>query len=192
MNERWRTCTYSKAPGRVNEAGHIDVEATRDRVHNSKLSKSEDDVEHHDTDDEVVDDQTGRATGSKSITSTDEETSTNGAANGNHVQVAALHGLVQLVVAVEIGLLTPLEGLLGHAHTAPEVEAVVVVIVGVLDGAGADVIVGVAGGDVASAGGLLAHVGVLLVGHGVVGLGSHLARRLEGGEGEREWTGTPG
>lgn len=180
MLGRSRICTYSKAPGRVDEAGNIDVEATRDRVHNSELAKSEDDVEHHDTDDKVVNDQTSRAARSEGVTSTNEETSTDGAADSNHVQVATLHGLVQLVVAVEIRLFTPLEGLGGDTHTTPETEAVVVlIVVEVIDGAGVDMVVVVAGGDIAAAGGLLTNVGSFFVGHGVFGLGSHVAHCLE-------------
>jgi hypothetical protein len=46
--------THGKTPGRIDEADRVRVEATRNRVQNSKFTESVDDVEHHDTNDQEV------------------------------------------------------------------------------------------------------------------------------------------
>src|SRR5688572_24496993 len=116
--------TYSETPRRIDEASDQNVETTRDRVKHSHLTESEDDVEHHDTDDKVAENKTKGTTTVESTTGTDEETSTNGTTDGNHVQVATLHGLVELVVTVLVGLLTTLERLRSETHTSPEGEQI--------------------------------------------------------------------
>lgn len=53
--------THGKTPRRVDEASRVSVEATGDRVHDGEFTKGVDDVEHHDTDDEEVDEERSRA-----------------------------------------------------------------------------------------------------------------------------------
>lgn len=66
----------SQASSRVN-INHPRVESTGNRVHDSKLSQSVDDVEHHDTHDEETNQHGARAASVQGTTTTDEETSTN-------------------------------------------------------------------------------------------------------------------
>lgn len=53
--------THGKSPRRIDEAGGIGVETTRDRVHDGEFTKSVDDVEDHNTDDTKVEQERGRA-----------------------------------------------------------------------------------------------------------------------------------
>jgi hypothetical protein len=99
------------------------------------------DVEDHDSHDGEVEEKRGRALGSKSArvsfevsrlletytlgegsTGTDEETSTNGATDGNHVQVARLHGPVKLDHGTGLG--AALERLEVQTVARPEVLGV--------------------------------------------------------------------
>jgi hypothetical protein len=154
---------HSETPRGVNEASDEDVETTGNRVHESHLTQSHDDVEHHDTDEEVVEEKRDGATTVESTTSADEETGTNGTTSSNHLQVAALHGLVELVVTVGIGLGTASERGWGHAHAAPERETLVVGIVAEVGDSG--VAVGGFGGRgvVRAPDGLLAREALVLV-----------------------------
>jgi len=174
--------TYSKTPRGVDKACDQSVETTRDGIHEGHFAQGKDNVEHHDTDNRVIDQQTGRPTPSQGGAGTDEETSTDGATNGNHVQMTALHGLVKLIVRVVGVGRAALERRGGEAHAAPEAERVVVLIVDkvALDGADA----GLAGlvdwrvvdGDLLALGVLL-----LVVRHdGVACVGEGIKRRING------------
>lgn len=88
--------THGKTPGRIDEASRVGIETTGNREHDSELAKGVDDVEHHDTDDHEIDKERSRAAVVQGLAGTDEETSTDGAADGNHVQVAGLHGALDL------------------------------------------------------------------------------------------------
>ena len=82
---------------------------------NDKLT----DVENHDSDDEEVQSERGRAAIREGLSRADEETSTDGTTDSNHVQVARLHGPLQLDQAGAIKSL--LEGLSIEAITRVEV-----------------------------------------------------------------------
>lgn len=90
---------HGETPRRIDEAGRQSVETTRDRVHNSELAEGVDDVEDHDTGDGEADEDRTGTTLNKGATGADEETSTDGTADGNHVQVTGLHGAIELDVA---------------------------------------------------------------------------------------------
>ena len=122
---------HGKTPRGVDEASRVRVETTRDRIHDSELTKGVHDVEHHDTDDEEIDEQGGRATVGKGLAGTDEETSTDRTTDGDHVQMASLHGSLELL-DVDVGL-TPLEG--AEVETIAGHEVLLVAIRG-NDGAG--------------------------------------------------------
>jgi hypothetical protein len=87
--------THGETPRRINKASRIGVETSGNRVHDSELSEGVDNVEDHDTGDGEADEDGTRATTGESATRTDEETGTDGTTDGNHVQVAGLHGLVE-------------------------------------------------------------------------------------------------
>lgn len=46
--------THGKTPGRIDEADRVRVETTRNRVKNSKFTESVNNVEHHDTNDQEI------------------------------------------------------------------------------------------------------------------------------------------
>lgn len=52
--------THGKTPGRIDEADRVRVETTRNRVKNSKFTESVDDVEHHDTNDQEINENPSR------------------------------------------------------------------------------------------------------------------------------------
>ena len=58
------------------------------------------DVEDHDTDDAEIEDQSSWTTTAERTTGTDEETSTDGSTDGNHMQMALLQRVVELVVRI--------------------------------------------------------------------------------------------
>ena len=87
---------HSKTPGRIDEASRVCVETTRDGIHDSEFTKGVHDVKDHDTSDSEADEDRGRATLGHGTTRTDEETSTDGTTDGNHVKMALLHGAIEL------------------------------------------------------------------------------------------------
>lgn len=58
-----------------------------------------DDVEDHDSSNQEADEDGTGTTLGEGTTGTDEETSTDGATDGNHVQVTLLHGTIELDIA---------------------------------------------------------------------------------------------
>jgi hypothetical protein len=128
---------HGETPGRIDETGRVGVETTRDRVHNGELTKSEDSVEHHDTNDQEVHEERTGSTLAQSTTGTDEETSTDGTTDGNHVKMASLHGAIQLDHTLAVVL--HLEGVHAQAGAGPGIliiEGCVNVGARCVDGAG--------------------------------------------------------
>ena len=87
---------HGETPGRIDEASRVGIETTGNREHDSELTKGVHDVEHHDADDHEIDKQRGRTAVVQRLAGTDEETGTDGAADGNHVQVARLERALDL------------------------------------------------------------------------------------------------
>lgn len=115
---------HGETPRGVDEAGRVRVETTRDRVHDGELAKGVDDEEDHETSDHEADEDRGRAATGEGVAGTDEETSTDGTTDGNHVQVTSLHGTIEFDVAGTP--VTPLERLevqtvTGHERLLTEV-----------------------------------------------------------------------
>lgn len=94
---------HGETPTRINKPRGVSIETTRDRIHHGHLAQRVDNIEHHDTNDHEVDQKGGRTAGGQGTARADEETSTNGASDGNHVQMAPLHGPVELDDAVAVG-----------------------------------------------------------------------------------------
>lgn len=150
---------HGETPGRIDETSRVCVERTRDGIHDGEFTESIHDVEHHDTDDEEINEERTRAlqfsialakpntlesarngavkrtyTSAESTTRTDEETSTNGTTNGNHVQMASLHGTLKLHHAFAIVLL--LEGVGIETVAGEPVGVALGALLGVDHGAG--------------------------------------------------------
>jgi hypothetical protein len=79
------------------KANRIRVETARDRVHHGEFAESIDDVENHDTHDGKANEQRRWTTFSQCASGADKEASSNGTTNGDHVEMARLHGAVQLI-----------------------------------------------------------------------------------------------
>jgi len=107
---------HGKTPRRINKARRVCVEAARDRKHDREFSESVNRVEHHDTDNDKVNEQGAGTARGQGLSRADEETSANGATNGNHLQVTRLHGAVERIRNVALLVVAPLERL--------EVEAI--------------------------------------------------------------------
>lgn len=60
------------------------------------------DVEHHDADNQEVNQERARSAFGESTAGTDEETGSNRASDGNHVKMPGLHGAIQLDEAFAI------------------------------------------------------------------------------------------
>lgn len=69
--------THSKAPGRINKANRVGIEATGNGIHHGQLAERVDDVEDHNTSDAEANEDRSRTALSQGRTRTDEETSTN-------------------------------------------------------------------------------------------------------------------
>lgn len=91
-----RRTYHGKAPAGVDKASRVRVEATRDGIHDGHLAQRVDHVEHHDADDDEVDEQAAGPAVGEGAARADEEAGADGAADGDHVQVAALHAAVHL------------------------------------------------------------------------------------------------
>ena len=88
---------HGETPRRIDEASRVRVEATRDRVHDGEFAESIDRVEHHDSDDEEVNEERAGTTVRERLAGADEETSTDRTTNRDHVHVARRHGAVERV-----------------------------------------------------------------------------------------------
>lgn len=130
--------THSESPSRVNEASGVGIKTTRDRIQDSKFSKSIDcnitvslgrgssfayrkhtDVEHHYTDYNEINQERGRSTSTQCAAGADKESCANGATDGNHVQMPWLHGAFKLSDACAI--IPLLEGLEVESSSGVEV-----------------------------------------------------------------------
>ncbi len=106
--------SHGESPRRVDEAGRVGIETARDGIHHSELTEGVDGAEHHDANDQEVDEEGGRTALGERTARADEEAGANGATNGDHVQVAGPHAALELDDAGAIVAL--LEGLQAGDH----------------------------------------------------------------------------
>lgn len=97
--------SHGESEGGVEHTGSESVETTRNGEDNSHFTKSLGDIDQHDTHDDPGEKNTSGSTLGKSRSGTDEESSTDGTTNGDHLQVAGPHLLLEKRVVVRHKLL---------------------------------------------------------------------------------------
>lgn len=93
---------HGKAPAGIDEPGGVRIEPTRDRIDDGHLAQRVYDVEHHDADDQEVDQQRAGTARRQGAARADVEARTYRTTDGDHVQVPRLHGAVELNDAVAV------------------------------------------------------------------------------------------